>query len=99
MSAPVRHTCPDIDKVIKCIKQAQKAADNGKDKSQSDTDEYGLFDEILDNLYRLEDRLEELRSSNDELRSWGEDLEKDLRLSEDKIYELEVELETSLKTA
>lgn len=44
---PIRHTCPDIDSVIRTV------------------------DSVVSDLSGLEKELEKLRSSNDELRTWG----------------------------
>lgn len=78
MSAPVRHTCPDIDKVIDKIKAAIKTAEYGKKITESGSELYYCFDEIIYEIDYLESMLEGLRSDNDSLRSWGHDLEKQL---------------------
>lgn len=64
MAAPVRHTCPDIDKVIKRITSALKYADKGKSITKKHTDEWDYFDCVCDELDGLEYEIEKLRSSN-----------------------------------
>lgn len=85
MSAPVRHTCPDIDKVIKAIKTALSLSQDGKREVGRDNDLYIIFDGIEDELYGLSDNLEYLRSSNNALRNWGYELEKEIENLEAQI--------------
>lgn len=47
MSAPVRHTCPDIDKVINGIQQAIKDAEKGKGLVERKSDEWYYFEDVL----------------------------------------------------
>lgn len=70
MSAPIKHTCPDIDKALKYLKSARQQLANNLD----DTD----IRWINGDLDSVESILEDLRSSNDSLRSWGHDLEKEI---------------------
>lgn len=93
MSAPVKHTCPDIDKVIGRIQSALNAADKGKDITERKTPEWYLFDEITDHLYRMEDSLEELRTANGALRDWGYDLEREIKEAENNQANTEKELQ------
>lgn len=89
---PVKHTCPDIDSVISSIKEAYKAAEDGKSEAEYRSSIWYNFDTIIDNLYRLDDKLEELRTSNDALRSWGSDQEDKVHELENQVYELETKL-------
>jgi len=94
MSAPVKHTCPDIDKYIKYIKMCIC-----KDMDLKNMDERELYDTALAMNSQLEeciDYLEQLRSANGELRDWGEGLDKELEEAANKIYELEEKLENNL---
>ena len=75
MSAPVKHTCPNIDRMIKHLKEAVRSAEHGKRDFKGE-DSYSYFDNILDEIDGLESDLENLRSDNDALRKWGHDLEK-----------------------
>lgn len=75
MPAPVGYTCPDINKLIKAIKSAQKTACRGEELENESTK---LFTDILDHLYGLEDELEQLRKDNAALREWGYSLEREL---------------------
>lgn len=66
---PIKHTCPDIDKYIKWIKMAIV-----KDRDLKNMDENELREAASSMASELEnciDWLEELRKSNDTLRSWG----------------------------
>jgi predicted nuclease with TOPRIM domain len=77
MSAPVKYTCPDIDRIIKDINDLLKIANKWEDESHYGEAEYYLYD--------IPDKLEELRHSNSSLRDWGEDLEKEL---DEKVKEI-----------
>lgn len=95
MSAPVRHTCPDIDKVINGIQQAINNADKGKDICEKKSDEWLYFEEIIDSLYRMTDILEELRTSNGSLRDWGHELEKEVSEAQNNEANIQHELENA----
>lgn len=85
MSAPIKHTCPDIDKALKHIKNAwSEIKDSVEDRKTKDSIEWELD--------MVGDILEELRSSNDTLRSWGCDLEKTITELEDQVYDFECQL-------
>ena len=90
MSAPVSRTCPQIDAVLKELKNAkadiQSVADELSDMaSWSEDDELasrlralvGALESAIFSLH-LEDDMEDLRSANDALRSWGYELEKQI---------------------
>jgi hypothetical protein len=69
MSAPVKHTCPDIDALINSVRELLKIADNSDESIAEDA------------CYLLKDfewKLEKLRDSNSSLRSWGEELESEV---------------------
>jgi hypothetical protein len=68
MSAPVRHTCPNIDKLIINVNTLLDLAKSNKE----DTD---FPEEINCYLSDFEYELEKLRDSNSSLREWGEHLE------------------------
>lgn len=89
MSAPVKHTCPDIDSVIKRIKSAQRAAWDMFKRSEKGTDEHDAFKDIENDLDGLESELESLRDSNSELRAWGEELEIQVSDLEEQVSALE----------
>lgn len=89
MSAPISHTCPEIDRqqrinnqlvreiqdVIKCY------------QSYSINDLISIFESAKDRLEEIDSFLEEMRESNDELRKWGTEME-------DKVAELQEEMST-----
>ncbi|KAA6342897.1 hypothetical protein EZS27_009357 [termite gut metagenome] len=85
MSAPVKHTCPDIDKLIEKVREVLKL--------KPDLSSEEIISEINYHLWGFEDKLNELRYSNDELRKWGEGLEDELKESEAKIEALEARIE------
>jgi len=107
MSAPVKHTCPDIDKIISQVKSAVKELENAKKllthEKIADADysiDYAIreIEDLCDSGYygRINNPLEELRRSNSSLREWGEELENENEKLSKKIEELETELNTSL---
>lgn len=90
MRAPVRHTCPDIDRVIKdinnCREIIQKVADE-LDVERMNTDDPKLakvFQQAVESLEEakcladVENTMEDLRNSNDILRTWGYELLKEI---------------------
>lgn len=83
MAAPVPHTCPDIDKVIKELKNIQKHAKDGmKLTNKSGDDQYDHYQRYKDIEWDIDDlttKMEELRKANAALREWGEGLEEELK--------------------
>lgn len=79
---PNKHTCPDIDEL--------------QDTMRAATNEISGF--INDYFHNVPQQLEELRKSNDTLRSWGNDLVYHSQELEDKINELENELSLANST-
>ncbi len=67
---PVKHTCPDIDNLIKGQNDIMKLIRN-----YHKIDDIDVLKDILNDiesiLYDFEKQLEKLRSSNNELRTWG----------------------------
>lgn len=91
MSAPVRHTCPDIDKAIKAINDARKCIQDATDSVDND-DKNESLKYADDYLWGLDTMLEDLRSSNDALRQWGHDLEKEIIEKDYRIDDLETQV-------
>jgi peptidoglycan hydrolase CwlO-like protein len=87
---PVKHTCPDIDKVIKAIENAVAVCN---DRSINEDNYRDALKDIEDYLWRLDDTLEELRSSNDALRSWGEEEATKVNELETEVSNLENQIE------
>lgn len=83
--APVRHTCPDIDKYLKRINWAVC----NKLKGLEYDDLLSIAETMNDELNDCINYLEELRSSNGELRDWGHDLVSDLEYQDKEIRRLE----------
>lgn len=92
MSAPVKYTCPDIDRIKESI------SDIVKQMSQTDTAERETLSDWIDTLYSIAGGrrcdLEDLRSANSSLRDWGEDLEKEVEELKDEKYQLELKVES-----
>lgn len=87
---PIRHTCPDIDKIIKGLNEVQKTT-RGYDKIDSVDELKDIISDIENILWGFEDKLEELRRSNNTLREWGISEAEEVDKLEDKIYVLENE--------
>ena len=96
MSAPVEYTCPLIDEVIEEIEKVtcMVTADN----------RYTSVDvrELMDAAQELDEsevlnKLEEIRTANEELRVWGERMEADLAAEEERVSDLAEELEEARK--
>ena len=88
---PIKHTCPDIDKYIKWIKQVIV-----KDRDLKNMDEASLFDAASSMASTLDDcigYLEELRKSNDTLRCWGIEEADAVGKLEAQVYDLEAKLQ------
>lgn len=86
MSAPVKHTCPDIDDCIKRLKSIIAESKRIEDE--------GLERDIIWEADYVIDELEKLRKANGALRDWGEELEKEIQDKEDQIFYLEEELKS-----
>ena len=67
---PIKHTCPDIDKLIKGINEIQKLTKNYQKIDEVDDLKDILYD-VENILWDFDNELEKLRSSNDTLRDWG----------------------------
>jgi len=67
---PVKHTCPDIDRIKKECDSASRSAQ----RAAKETDDDNAKDELECAAYTLDciaDPLEELRKANASLRDWG----------------------------
>lgn len=87
MAAPIKNTCPDIDKYIKSIRYAII-----KDKDLKRLDENDLADAASSMSAELEnciDYLEDMRTANAALREWGEGLQSELEDAAMTINEFE----------
>jgi uncharacterized protein (DUF3084 family) len=83
MSAPVKHTCPDIDACVKRLKSIITESRRIEDDR--------LRKDIEWEADYVVDELEKLRKANGALRDWGEELEKELQDAQDEIYFLNEE--------
>jgi hypothetical protein len=68
---PIKHTCPDIDKIVKSIKEIEKSCNLRGREDESDLKE--IISDVSNEVYGLDREMEKLRKSNDELRCWGID--------------------------
>ena len=93
MAVPVKHTCPDIDKVIRQLKDIQAEAKDGMHEHERGSDDHHRYKDIEWFIDSIVDQLEDLRKSNSMLKDWGETLEAEKSDLEGKIYELEQRLE------
>jgi len=87
MAAPIKNTCPTIDKYIKSIKQAIYEKASLQRMNEKDLLDAAL--EMASELSNCIDYLEDLRDSNDTLRKWGEELTDELETAATYINELE----------
>lgn len=86
MSAPVKHTCPDIDKALKHLKNAwSEIKDLVEDKQSRNSIEYELD--------YVGDILEQLREDNDSLRTWGKEMEEEKESLESLVDDMQVEID------
>jgi hypothetical protein len=91
MPAPIKHTCPDIDKYIKSIKWVMVKERDLKNMNESDL--YDAAVSMTQELGDCIDYLEDLRKSNGALRDWGESLENELKEANMEIDVLENKIE------
>jgi hypothetical protein len=90
MGAPVKNTCPNIDSVIKSIREAMTMVKDADDLTISQiSDAFSAVYYLLDGL---EDQLEDLRSDNSSLRNWGLELEERVEELENEMWELKSEV-------
>ena len=67
---PIKHTCPDIDKLIKGQNEILKLIKNYQ--KIDDVDEFkDIISDIENILWDFDSELEKLRSANNALRDWG----------------------------
>lgn len=86
MAAPIKHTCPDIDRAIKHLKQA-------KDECKGLIEDKREYQSIEYEIEAAIGYFEDLRSANDTLRQWGEELESELQTAGEEINSLEEKIE------
>jgi predicted nuclease with TOPRIM domain len=90
MAAPIKNTCPDIDKLLKRIKNLRGDL---KQIPEEEADIRWLFDNIDSELYTIAGEMEDLRSSNETLREWGKEMEEEAESLQVQLSELEEKLE------
>ena len=90
---PVKHTCPDIDRIISTITSIVKAMDNCDDRDEKED----LLSQIKDWSGDLTGigfgkwcEMETLRSSNSALRDWGSEMYSEAESLETERDELEI---------
>jgi hypothetical protein len=88
---PIKYTCPDIDRLIKGQNEIMKLIRNYQ--KIDDIDEFkDIISDIENILWDFEDKIEELRRSNDTLRNWGISEAEEVDKLEDKVFVLQNEL-------
>jgi len=85
---PIRHTCPDIDKLIKGQNEIMKLVRNYQ-KIDEVEDLKDIISDIENILWDFDNELEKLRSSNDALRNWGVSEAEEVDKLENKLYNIE----------
>lgn len=95
---PINHTCPDIDKAIKLIKSLIKQCEPPRYSSNLEEDLQSNLDSISSDLPDIIDCLEYVRKANESLRAWGEDEASQVDKLENRVYELEEEIESLKQT-
>lgn len=75
MSAPVKNTCPDIDRMQKSLKYAIKEAEYAMKRYEMGQSAQDAMQTSIDEMSTAIDVLEDLRRSNDLLRQWGTEQE------------------------
>jgi hypothetical protein len=75
MAAPIKHTCPDINRVIKLLKDIQSTAKEGMKANRDNYDNEQRFKDCEWDIDDIIGSLEDLRKANAALREWGEGLE------------------------
>ena len=99
MAAPVKHTCPDIDHCLKYLKYAEGSLKSALDRisdvmyhcEPSEQNELKSAKREIESAISdmdISGMLEELRSANDALRSWGYGLEDEISKLESEISQL-----------
>lgn len=78
MAAPVKYTCPDIDAAQKSLKQMVRDAEYAIKRYEMDQSAQDTLSECINEMSNTIDVLEDLRRSNDALREWGNEMEKEL---------------------
>lgn len=88
---PVRHTCPDIDRIISSILSICKEIDHcDTDDSVEDLlSQMRNWESDLESIARGNNcDLENLRSSNSALREWGQEMYNEAENLESEVYKL-----------
>ncbi|MCP1384777.1 hypothetical protein [Runella salmonicolor] len=92
--APVRHTCPDIDELLKRVKSIQSSIKNieslarqieHSENEDIKSDIMYHVSQIDHDIWMFDDKLEELRNSNEGLRNWGNELVEELEELENQL--------------
>jgi len=81
---PIKHTCPDINKIQKCISTSIKNARYRDGDSEKDY-QY-IIDDLVSTMEDCYNVFEELRNSNHHLREWGIEEATNVDAIEEKLY-------------
>lgn len=96
MGAPIRNTCPDVDRSIRTLKSAIDTLDNIDADDPYDVKRGVKY--AISEIEDLEGEFEGLRKSNATLREWGEGLEGEVESAAQTISQLEDEIERLKET-
>jgi hypothetical protein len=88
---PIKHTCPDIDKVIDVLNGVMKMCEPKNGESEDDL--IDRLQTVRHDLWGIDDILEKLRKANDELRQWGIEEADEVDRLTDYVCELEQKME------
>jgi chromosome segregation ATPase len=89
-NAPIKNTCPDIDRVVSAVKSIQKLCK--LDGSETSQDYVNIISDIENEIFGQDGSLEELRDANSQLRDWGNAEHERANESEEEVYSLRKEI-------
>lgn len=84
---PIKHTCPDIDALIKGQNEIMKLIKNYQ-RIEEVEDLKDIISDIENILWDFEGELEKLRTANDTLRDWGISEAEEVDKLENDLYDL-----------
>ncbi len=87
MSAPVKHTCPDINRLIRKSNDAIKWLYDALKEDDLETVK-NIINDAINEIEDIDGLAEDLRSDNQQLREWGEELEDEIEDLKAEINEL-----------
>lgn len=89
-NAPIKNTCPDIDKVVSAVKTIQRLCK--LDGTETEEDLVNIISDIESEIFGQDGAMEELRDANSRLRDWGNSEHERANESEEEAYSLRKEI-------